>query len=82
MHTPAPMTVGLRTTDVTYPGGTEHIRAVLLALGETALDGVALFVAPGVEGGAGGRPRCRGRGGAPFWSSFAGMTALIPRLRK
>jgi len=28
MHTPAPRTVGLRTTDVTYPGGTEHIRAV------------------------------------------------------
>ena len=28
MHTPAAKTVGLRTTDVTYPGGTEHIRAV------------------------------------------------------
>src|SRR5215472_17740356 len=28
MHTPAPRTVGLHTTDVTYPGGTEHIRAV------------------------------------------------------
>src|SRR6516225_425847 len=28
MHTPAPKTVGPRTTDVTYPGGTEHIRAV------------------------------------------------------
>ncbi len=28
MHTPAPRTVGLRTTDVTYPGGTEHIRAI------------------------------------------------------
>ena len=28
MHTPAPRTIGLRTTAVTYPGGTEHIRAV------------------------------------------------------
>src|SRR6266568_1846248 len=28
MHTRAPKTVGPRTTDVTYPGGTEHIRAV------------------------------------------------------
>ena len=28
MHTPVPKTVGPRTTDVTYPGGTEHIRAV------------------------------------------------------
>jgi len=28
MHTPAPRTFRLRTTDVTYPGGTEHIRAV------------------------------------------------------
>ncbi len=28
MHTPAPRTIGLRTTEVTYPGGTEHIRAV------------------------------------------------------
>lgn len=26
--TPAPTTTGLRTTEVTYPGGTEHIRAV------------------------------------------------------
>jgi serine/threonine-protein kinase RsbW len=26
--TPAPATLGLRTTEVTYPGGTEHIRAV------------------------------------------------------
>jgi serine/threonine-protein kinase RsbW len=26
--TPAPRTTGLRTTEVTYPGGTEHIRAV------------------------------------------------------
>jgi len=26
--TPAPTTFGLRTTEVTYPGGTEHIRAV------------------------------------------------------
>jgi hypothetical protein len=25
---PAPRTIGLRTGDVTYPGGTEHIRAV------------------------------------------------------
>ena len=28
MHTPAPRTIGLRTTEVAYPGGTEHIRAV------------------------------------------------------
>jgi anti-sigma regulatory factor (Ser/Thr protein kinase) len=28
MHTPAPRTIGLRTTETTYPGGTEHIRAV------------------------------------------------------
>ena len=28
MRTPAPRTIGLRTTEVTYPGGTEHIRAV------------------------------------------------------
>jgi serine/threonine-protein kinase RsbW len=26
--TPAPKTIGLRATEVTYPGGTEHIRAV------------------------------------------------------
>ncbi len=28
MHTPAPRTIGPRTSEVTYPGGTEHIRAV------------------------------------------------------
>ena len=28
MHTPAPRTIGLRTTEATYPGATEHIRAV------------------------------------------------------
>ncbi len=28
MYTPAPRTIGLRTTEVTYPGGTEHIRTV------------------------------------------------------
>src|SRR5215469_1178239 len=28
LATPAPTTTGLRTTEVTYPGGTEHIRAV------------------------------------------------------
>ncbi len=28
MHTPAPRTIGLSTTEVTYPGGTEHIRTV------------------------------------------------------
>jgi anti-sigma regulatory factor (Ser/Thr protein kinase) len=28
MHTPAASTLGVRTTDVTYPGGTEHIRTV------------------------------------------------------
>ena len=28
MHTPAPRTIGLRTTEATYPGGTEHIRDV------------------------------------------------------
>jgi hypothetical protein len=27
MHTPAPRTIGLRTTEVTYPGDAEHIRA-------------------------------------------------------
>jgi len=28
MHTPAPRTLGVHTTDLTYPGGTEHVRAV------------------------------------------------------
>jgi anti-sigma regulatory factor (Ser/Thr protein kinase) len=28
MHTPAPRTLGVRTANVTYPGGTEHLRAV------------------------------------------------------
>ncbi len=28
MHTPASRTIGLRTTEATYPGGTEHIRSV------------------------------------------------------
>ncbi len=28
MHTPAPRTIALRTTEVTCPGGTGHIRAV------------------------------------------------------
>jgi hypothetical protein len=28
MHTPAPRTLRLRTTDVTYAGGSEHVRAV------------------------------------------------------
>jgi hypothetical protein len=28
LATPAPATTGLRTSEVTYPGGTEHIRAV------------------------------------------------------
>jgi anti-sigma regulatory factor (Ser/Thr protein kinase) len=28
MHTPAPRTIGRRTTEVAYPGDTEHIRAV------------------------------------------------------
>ena len=28
MRIPAPRTIGLRTTEVTYPGGTEHIRTV------------------------------------------------------
>jgi anti-sigma regulatory factor (Ser/Thr protein kinase) len=28
MHTPAPRTIGRRTAEVTYPGGTEQIRAV------------------------------------------------------
>jgi len=28
MHTPAPRTLGVRTTDLTCPGGTEHVRAV------------------------------------------------------
>jgi len=35
--TPAPAAVGLRTTEVTYPGGTEHIRAVRADL-RTVLD--------------------------------------------
>src|SRR5215467_708563 len=35
--TPAPATLGLRTTEVTYPGGTEHIRAVRADL-RTVLD--------------------------------------------
>ena len=26
MHTPAPRTLPQRTTEATYPGGTEHIR--------------------------------------------------------
>jgi anti-sigma regulatory factor (Ser/Thr protein kinase) len=28
MHTPAPRTLAARTSEVAYPGGTEHIRAV------------------------------------------------------
>lgn len=28
MHTQAASTLGVRTTDVTYPGGTEHVRTV------------------------------------------------------
>ena len=28
MHTPAPRTLRQRSTDVTYPGGTDHIRVV------------------------------------------------------
>ena len=28
MHTPAPRTLGVPTAEVTYPGGTEHVRAV------------------------------------------------------
>ena len=28
MHTPAPRTLGVRTTDLSCPGGTEHVRAV------------------------------------------------------
>lgn len=32
MHAPAPRTIGLRTSETTYPGGTEHIRAVRAAL--------------------------------------------------
>jgi serine/threonine-protein kinase RsbW len=35
--TPAPRTTGLRTTEATYPGGTEHIRAVRADL-RTVLD--------------------------------------------
>jgi anti-sigma regulatory factor (Ser/Thr protein kinase) len=37
MHTPASRTIGLRTTEVTYPGGTEHIRTVRADL-RTVLD--------------------------------------------
>jgi hypothetical protein len=29
MHTPAPRTIGLRTTEVTYPGGTFTVRAAI-----------------------------------------------------
>jgi len=29
MHTPAPRTIGLRTTEVIYPGGTESALSVL-----------------------------------------------------
>jgi serine/threonine-protein kinase RsbW len=32
MHTPAPRTLALRNSTVTYPGGTEHISAVRAAL--------------------------------------------------
>jgi serine/threonine-protein kinase RsbW len=32
MHTPAPRTLRQCTTEVTYPGGTEHIRAVRAGL--------------------------------------------------
>ncbi len=39
MHTPAPRTVGLRITDVTYPGGTENIRAVRADLRPVLRDG-------------------------------------------
>ena len=28
MHTPAPRTLGLRSTDVTYPGGTDQVRVM------------------------------------------------------
>ena len=32
LTTPAPATTGLRITEVTYPGGTEHVRAVRVGL--------------------------------------------------
>ena len=38
MHTPAPRTVGLRTTEVIYPGGTKHIRTVRADLREVLED--------------------------------------------
>jgi serine/threonine-protein kinase RsbW len=38
MHTPAPRTIGLRNTEATYPGATEHIRAVRAHL-RAVLDG-------------------------------------------
>jgi histidine kinase-like protein len=38
MHTPAPRILRQRTTEVTYPGGTEHIRAVRADL-RAVLDG-------------------------------------------
>lgn len=38
MHTPAPKTLRVRTTKVTYPGGTEHVRAVRADLGAVLRD--------------------------------------------
>jgi len=32
LHTPAPRTLGLRSTDIIYPGGTDQVRAVRAAL--------------------------------------------------
>jgi hypothetical protein len=55
--------------------------AELLELAEAALDGVALGVACGVEGGrAAAGPAAVAA--VFFWSSLTGMTAVIPRLRR
>ena len=37
MHTPAPSTSGLRTTEVTYPSGTEYIRASALTCAHSSM---------------------------------------------
>jgi hypothetical protein len=60
---------------------TGHPPGPVIELGEVALGGAAFFVAFGIES------RRSAAGSATivavfFWSSFTGMTALIPRLRR